>query len=180
MSSSSTNKQPLLVDRPLHTFAILGASPCLSSPANFSSLVAGGLLPLVDCSGNDGGVIDSLSIIANQAGTTAVSVLFYVSSSPTVFGITEANTALVASAVVGSTAAGERTNVLLPPLSVPVPNTLGAFTFDGSQVIDFDAIKKNTGLYIPAGVVLYVGISAAILAPTPLTKINVFAQGGLF
>jgi hypothetical protein len=40
--------------------------------------------------------------------------------------------------------------------------------------------KKNTGLYIPAGVVLYVGLNAPILAPTPLTKVNVFAQGGLF
>ena len=173
MSSSSTNKQPLLVDRPLHTFAILGASPCLTDPANFSSLVAGGLSPLVDCSGNDGGVVDSLSIIANQAGTTAVSVLFYVSSSPTVFGITEANAALVASAAVQSSAAGERTNVPLPPLSIPVPNL-------GGQSSVTEVSKKNTGLYVPAGIVLYVGISAAILAPTPLTKINVFAQGGLF
>jgi len=173
MSSSSTNKQPLLDDRPLHTFAILGSSPCLSDPANFSSLVPGGLSLLVDCSGNDGGVIDSLSIIANQATTTAVSVLFYVSGSPTVFGVTGANAALVASAVVQSGTIGQRTNVSLPPLSIPVPNL-------GGQATVTEESKKNTGLYIPAGVVLYVGLSAPILAPTPLTKVNVFAQGGLF
>jgi hypothetical protein len=173
MSSSSTNKQPLLVDRPLHTFAILGSAPCLADASNFSTILGGGCSLLVDCSGNDGAVIDSLSIIANQANTSQVSVLFFVSSSPTVFGITETNTALVASAVIQSGAPGDRTNVSLPPLTIPVPNL-------GGQTAVTETSKKNTGLYVPSGLLLYTGLSGAIVAPTPLTKVNVFAQGGLF
>lgn len=173
MSSTSTNKQPLLVDRPLHRWATLGATPALTNSTNFSTIIGGGCVELVNCIDSDGAAIDSLSVVAMQSGTTPVVVLFFLSSSSTTFGITDANTALVASAVVGSTAAGERTHVSLPPLSVPVPN-LGADT--GLS----DTAKKNTGIYIEKGQALYVGLNTAILAPTPATKIAVFAQGGYF
>jgi hypothetical protein len=173
MSSSSTNKQPMLVDRPLHAFAILGPTPCLADSANFATVLGGGCSLLVDCSDNDGAIIDSLSIVCNQANTTQSSVLFFVSSSPTIFGITETNTVLAATAVVQSGAPGDRTNVSLPPLTVPVPNL-------GGQTAVTEFSKKNTGLYIPSGLLLYTGLNAAILAPTPATKVNVFAQGGFF
>lgn len=173
MSSTSTNKQPLLVDRPLHDFAILGSTPCLSDPNDFSSLLGGGCALLVDCSGNDGAVVDSLSVIATQASTTGVYALFFLSTATTVLGISNTNTALVASALVGSVSVGERTNVALPPLTIPVPSL-------GGQTSPTEFTKKNTGVYVPAGLLLYTGINTAILAPTPATKINVFAQGGFF
>jgi hypothetical protein len=173
VSSSSTNKQPLLVDRPLHAFAVLGPVPCLADDSNFATVLGAGCSLLVDCSDSDGAVVDSLSIVATQANTSQVSALFFLSNAPSVFGITDTNTALVAGAVIQSGAPGIRTNVSLPPLSIPVPN-LGAQT----ALTEFD--KKNTGLYVPAGFLLYTGLSNAILAPTPLTKVNVFAQGGYF
>ena len=173
MSSSSTNKQPLLVDRPLHEFTTLGATPALSSQANLASILGGGCTLLVDCLGNDGAVIDSLSLVATEANTTAAVVLFFLSSSPTPFGITIENTAVVASAAIVSGTAGQRTNVSLPPLSVPVPN-LGADTSTS------ETAKKNTGLLIKANQLLYVGLDRAITAPSPLTKINIFAQGGYY
>jgi hypothetical protein len=173
VSSTSTNKQPLLVDRPLHRWATLGATPALTSSTNFSTIVGGGCVELLNCIDTDGAVVDSLSIVAMQSGTTPVVVLFFLSSSSTTFGITDANTALVASATVGSTTAGERTNVSLPPLSIPVPHL-------GGQASPTETSKKNTGLYVEAGQALYVGLNTAILAPTPATKITVFAQGGHF
>ncbi len=173
MSSSSTNKQPLLVDRPLHEWATLGPTPALTTATNYATIVGGGCSPLVDCVDNDGAVIDSLSIVATEAGTTAAVVLFFLSSSPTPFGITSSNTALVASASVLSASAGQRTHVLLPPLSVPVPNL-------GAEVSPSETSKKNTALMVPAGRLLYVGLNTALLAPTPATKINVFAQGGYY
>lgn len=173
MSSTSTNKQPLLIDRPLHEFVPLGPTPALTDPTNFATVLGGGCVSLVDCIDADGAVVDSLSIVALQAGTSAISVLFLLSTSPTIFGINDANTGVVASAVIQSAVAGERTNVSLPPLSVPVPN-LGA----DSSISEVD--KKNTGLYVPAGRVLYAGLSAAIVLPSPATKVNVFAQGGYF
>lgn len=173
MSSSSTNKQPLMVDRPLHRWVSLGATPALNNSANLDTIVGGGCAELVNCVSTDGAVLDSLSIVALQASTTPVIVLAFLSSSATPFGISNVNTALVASAVVGSSAAGERTNIPLPPLTIPVPNL-------GGQTSVTETSKKNTGLYIEAGQVLYVGLSAPILAPTPATRVTVFAQGGFF
>jgi hypothetical protein len=173
VSSTSTNKQPLLIDRPLHSWATLGPTSALTSSTNFSTIIGGGCTELVSCIDTDGAVVDSLSIMAMQVGTTPVVVLFFLSTSSTTFGVTDANTALVASALVQSSYAGERTNVELPPLCIPVPNL-------GAQASPSETSKKNTGIYVEAGQVLYVGINAPILAPTPATKINVFAQGGRF
>jgi hypothetical protein len=111
--------------------------------------------------------------VATQANTSQVSVLFFMSEAPTIFGITESNTVLVASGVIQSGAPGDRTNISLPPLTIPVPNL-------GAQATPTEVSKKNTGLYVPAGRLLYVGLNSAILAPTPATKVNVFAQGGFF
>lgn len=173
MSSTSTNKQPLLADRPLHRFAILGPTAALTTAGNLATIIGGACAPLVDCVSNDGAVLDSISIIANQASTSSVLVIAFLSSSATPFGITSANTAPVASAVIGSSAAGERTNIALPPLTVPVPSL-------GAQVSPSETSKKNTGLYVEAGQVLYVGLSAAITQPSPATTVTVFAQGGYF
>lgn len=173
MASTSTNKQPLLVDRPLHEFVTLGATAALSTSSNLSTLVTGGCFALVDCSGNDGAVLDSISIIATEAGTTAASVLILLSTSTSSYGITNTNTAAVARAAITSSAAGDRTNISLPPLTIPVPN-LGGMSSPG------ETDRKNTGLYVPAGFILYAGLSEALVAPTPATTVNVFAQGGYF
>lgn len=173
MSSTSTNKQPLLIDRPLHQFAILGATAALSSSSNLSTIIGGACAEIVDCSSNDGAVVDSISIIANQAGTTSALVVVFLSSASTPFGITSANTAPVASAVISSNAIGERTNIALPPLTVPVPSL-------GAQANPTETSKKNTGIYVEAGQMLYVGLSQAIVSPTPATTVTVFAQGGYY
>ena len=173
MSSSSTNKQPLLVDRPLHEWAVIGSVPALVDPLNFSSLLAAGCVELVNCMDSDGAVVDSLSVIANQASTSEVTLIAFLSASPSSQGISSLNTAAVASAAVLSAQAGQRTNVSLPPLSVPVPN-LGGMASPG------ETDKKGTGLYVPKGQVLYVGLDKQITLPTPINIINVFAQGGYF
>ena len=43
-----------------------------------------------------------------------------------------------------------------------------------------EADKKSTGIYVPSGMVLYVGLNQPILLPTPINTITVFAQGGFF
>jgi hypothetical protein len=40
--------------------------------------------------------------------------------------------------------------------------------------------KKNTGLYVPSGALIYVGVSAALSAPSAATRVHVFAQGGFY
>ena len=128
---------------------------------------------LVDCLSNDGAVVDSLSIVANEASTTASTVLIFLSIAASASSITSSNSVCVASAAIGSAAPGTRTNISLPPLTVPVPN-IGGLT----SVSETD--KKNTGLYVPSGAVLYAGVSAALTAPSSSTRVHVFAQGGFF
>ena len=173
MSSSSTNKQPLLVDRPLHEFTTLGAAAALTDQTNLASIAAGGCFELVDCTGNDGAVVDSLSVIVNQSGTSAIRLIAFLSTSPSSQGVNSLNTAAVASVAVLSASIGQRTNVPLPLLSIPVPNL-------GGMTAPDEADKKGTGIYVPKGKILYVGLSSPVLLPTPLARINVFAQGGYF
>ena len=179
MAASSTNKMPLLIDRPLHSFATIGGTAALSTATNYNSVVGTGCIILVDCTSNDGAVIDSLSVIANEAstqisGSAAVEVLFFLSLATTQNSVTTANTVCVANGSISTSVnLGTRTNISLPCLSVPVPN-LGA----DSSVTEVD--KKNTGLYIPSGAALYVGVQAPIASPSANTRLHVFAQGGFF
>lgn len=171
MATTSSNKMPLLVDRPLHSFASLGASAGLTTASNFNTPTTNVTL-LVDCSTNDGAIIDSISLISNEASLTSVKVIAFLSVAPTPASVTALNTVAVAFATVGS-GLGDRVNMSLPALCVPVPN-LGGDT----SVNEVD--KKNTGLYVPSGATLYVGTSAAISAPSSDSRVNVFAQGGFF
>ena len=171
MATTSSNKMPLLVDRPLHSFASLGASAGLTTSSNFNT-PSTSLTLLVDCSANDGAIIDSISLISNQASLTSVKVIAFLSVATTPAAVTATNTLAVGFATVGS-GLGDRVNMSLPALCVPVPN-LGGDT----SVNETD--KKNTGLYVPSGATLYVGTSAAITAPSAASRVNVFAQGGFF
>ena len=173
MATSSSNKMPLLVDRPLHSFATIGGASALTTATNFNTPSGGGCVLLVDCLGNDGAVVDSISIIANEASTTSSKVLVFLSIAGTAAGITPANTVCVANESISSSAAGERSNISLPPLSIPVPNLGGTTSVTEVQ-------KKNTGLYVPSGATLFCGVSAALTAPSAATRVHVFAQGGFF
>ena len=178
MATSSANRQPLLVDRPLHAFTVLGGTAALSVATNLNTIVGGGCVQLVDCGSNDGAVIDSISVIANEVGLTSTTLLVLLSTATSEFSINTSNTACVAAGAVLSSSLGQRTNISLPPLSVPVPNLAGPAATTTTYPSETD--KKNTGLYIPSGSYLYVGITAAITAPSPASRINVFAQGGFF
>ena len=178
MATSSSNKMPLLVDRPLHAFATLGGTAGLTTEANFNTPSSAGVVQLVDCSVNDGAVIDSVSIIATEASTTAKKVLVFLSTATSASNVTAANTACVASAGITSTAVGDRTNIALPPLTVPVPNLASPAATMATYPTEID--KKNTGLYVPGGYSLYVGVSAVLTAPSAATRVQVFAQGGFF
>lgn len=168
----------MMVDRPLHAFSRIGTAAALSSATDLTSLVGPGCQLLVDCSGNDGAVIDSVSVMENYNSTSTVRVCLFISTATGTSDISASNTAYVAGiSLSGSGTVGLRTNVPLPPLSVPVPCL-------ASPAINVDAYpdevdKKNTGLYIPAGTLLYVGTSAVISSPSGAT-VTVFAQGGFF
>lgn len=173
MATSSSNKMPLLVDRPLHSFATLGGTSALTDSTNLNTPSPAGCALLVDCSANDGAVIDSLSIVALEASMTASNVLVFLSTATTATSVTTANTAYVCGAAISSTSKGERTNISLPALSVPVPNL-------GGDTSVTELKKKNTGLYVPSGALIYCGVDAVISAPSANSRVHLFAQGGFF
>jgi hypothetical protein len=179
MATSSSNKMPLLVDRPLHSFAAIGGAAALTTATNFNSPTGGGCVLLVDCGSNDGAVVDSLSVRITEDSTTTSTVLVFLSTASNPSGINTVNTACAASvAIPGGNTAGQRVNISLPPLSIPVPNLGSPAATMATYPSETD--KKNTGLYVPSGALLYVGVSAALTAPSAATRVHVFAQGGFF
>jgi hypothetical protein len=170
---------PLLVDRPLHSFATIGGTTALTSATNFNTPNGAGCALLVDCSSNDGAVIDSLSVLITEASTTTSTVLVFLSTASSTATISALNTALVASvAIPGSNTAGQRVNISLPALSVPMPNLASPAATMATYPTETD--KKNTGLYVPSTALVYVGVNTALSAPGAATRVHVFAQGGFF
>ena len=170
---------PLLVDRPLHSFATIGGTAALTSATNFNTPSGAGCALLVDCSSNDGAVIDSLSLVITEASTTTSTALVFLSTATSTATISSLNTAVVASAAIpGGNTAGQRVNISLPPLSVPVPNLGSPAATMATYPAETD--KKNTGLYVPSTALVYVGLSAALSAPSAATRVHIFAQGGFF
>lgn len=178
MATTSTCKQPLLIDRPLHSFATLGDAAALTTSTNFHSITGSGCQVLIDCSANDGALVDSLSIIATEASTTASSVLVFLSTATSTAAITASNTVCIASATIASSSAGQRTNIPLPPLLAPVPHLASPAATMATYPSETD--KKNTGLMVPSGALIYVGLSAALSAPSAATRVHVLAQGGFY
>lgn len=168
----------MMVDRPLHAFARIGTSAALSSPSDLSSIQATGCRLLVDCSANDGAVLDSISVIENNNAVNSCRVCLFLSVATATADISSTNTVYVAGVnISGAGSAGDRSNVSLPPLSVPVPCLASP-----AANIDYyprETDKKNTGLYIPSGALLYVGVSQTITSPAG-ALLTVFAQGGFF
>jgi hypothetical protein len=81
-------------------------------------------------------------------------------------------------AIPAGTTVGQRLNVSLPPLSVPVPNLASPAATTVGYPSETD--KKNTGLYVPSSALVYVGTASQITSPSADTRVNVFAQGGFF
>lgn len=171
LASSSTNKQPLLIDRPLHETAIIGGVAGLSSATNLNTPIASGLVSLVDCTGNDGAVLDSVSILITESGTTQSIIVLFLGDGSTLSYVCGAS-------IPGGNTIGDRIHASLPPLSVPVPNLASPAATVDAYPSEID--KKNTGLLIPAGRQLFVGVSAALSAPSAATRVVVSAQGGYY
>lgn len=170
MASSSTNKAPLLIDRPLLEVKRLDAT---TSPAGTVDPGTGstGVL-LVDCTNNDGAVLDSVWLIQRVASNqTAVNL--YISSSGYSLGVTasggSASAFFLARVAFGSTApVGETIEFKLPKLLAPVPHA-------GANVDNNP--PQFRGLYLRKGLALWAAAeSATAVAAAP----NIACQGGYF
>lgn len=164
----------MLVDRPLFEVAILGPTAALNQPGNLASLLPGGLVELVPAS-PDGAMLDSISIIANEANTTASRVIVFLSTQTSPLAASSINTRAIASAEITSSVVGAITNISLHPILAPVHNVSRAGT---GNITELE--KKTTGLMIPKGRTLFVGLSGVLALPTGATTVTVMAQGGYY
>jgi len=170
MAASSTNKQPLLIDRPLLVVASLRET---TSPAGGTEPGTGsnGVL-LVDCTANDGAAIDSLWLI-QRVDNDVTPVNLYVSSSGLSLGVTASGSAANAQ-FLGRFAFGVLQKVgatvefALPKLLAPVPHAGSTAAGEPPQF---------RGLYLQRGLALWAAASSAsAVASAP----NIACQGGFY
>lgn len=171
----ATNKQPMLVDRPLQSQVSLGALACLVTAGNWNTPAPGGLTRLA--SGDENGAcIDSIRILTTQASTTTTDALFFVSSQSNPSLITAENTRLVTwIALATDVLNGVLFKVPLPSVLVPVPVVS---VTAGPAPSEDD--RKNTAIMLEAGQYLYAGVTVPITAPSTVTRVIVIAQGGYY
>lgn len=173
MASTSTNKAPLLEDRPLLEICRLDGT---STPAGSvdPGTGTGGTL-LVDCTSNDGAVLHDIWLIQRVAGDTS-SVNLYLSSSATVLG-TITTGQQVDSWFLGQfgfSVGGDPGSTLsfqMPKILAPVPHA-------GSNVgVNSDEPPQFRGLLLRKGLALWAAVNSATpVAGAPLIAV----QGGFF
>ena len=171
MASTSTGKQPLLIDAPLCRVVRLDQT---SSPAGSADPGTGsnGVL-VVDCTGNDGALIEEVAIIQRVAGNTAKGNLYF-STSNLALGVTttggQANSWFLARfGFASGPDPGERESLVLPRILAPVPHA-GANDADGYPPV-------HRGLRIEKGLALWAAIeNASPVANAP----NLLVMGGFY
>jgi len=169
MASTSTNKQPLLIDRvfndPVTTDSLVSGSsaPAIDIGGTNSSKV------LVNCITNDGGIVEDMYAISRGA---IKQVLFYLSSASDYL---RSEQAVYIGSITTTATAGDYANVAsLPRCLAPVPqqgNTTG---------LTASAPLKNQALYIPTGKALWVTIQGASGSNAAGNSPIVGAQGGFY
>ena len=142
MASTSANKQPLLVDRPLHSVynvdkAITGNPAPGQASASVDILGTNTAVPAVNAIGTDGAVIEDVYTLAR--GTTARYINLYFSNQ----GDFLRTDALFIGSIVSSTSIAAITHWdSMPYTLAPVPQV-------GSSAV-------NKALYVPSGTCLWV------------------------
>ena len=162
MASTSTNKQPLLVDNVLHVALDLNAHKVAVNSATPG--VVGGAntaVKLLDCIGRDGAVIESMYTISRD--TSEYSVNLYLATSGDYLRPEQS----VFIGQIKSSAAAVYTKTYvddLPPVLAPVAHT-------GSE-------SQLRALYVPRGQALWAGVEVADINPV-LSKAPILGiQGG--
>lgn len=160
MASTATNKQPLLVDRVFHNIV---ASNTLTSGSATSLDILGTNESklLMNCTQNDGGIIEDLYVLARS--TTAYTAVFYFSTSVDYLRPTEAT---YVGQLTSSTTAGTKTS------SSDLPKVLAPLPAAGSS-------SQVNALYVPKGTALWCSLQLAAPPNSADTPI-IGAQGGLY
>ena len=162
MATTATNKQPLLIDRVFHN-TVQGNTLTSGSDSSLDIVGTNESAVLVNCTSNDGGIVEELYAISRTGTGAAYEVMFYFSPSIDYLRPSEAT---YVGSITTSTTEGEVTAAdSLPRVLAPLPNT-------GSDA-------QLRALYVPKGMVLWTTLKLAGPANTSDTPI-IGAQGGFY
>ena len=164
MASTSTNKQPLLVDRVLHeVIDLAGATVAVNAGLEISG--TNSAILVIDCTTNDGAIAEDIYAIARQT-VTGYKINIYLS---TASDYLRAQQSVYVGSLTGGIATGEKTRVA----SANLPFVLAPMPHSGSD-------SQFNALYIPRGKALWAAVeqqSANDQAPNaPLLGV----QGGYY
>lgn len=161
MATTATNKQPLLVDRVFHEVQKCDTLTS-GSDTEINILGTNESVVLVNCSSNDGGVVEDLYIISRSPDTTYTALLYLSSSTDYL----RPNEATFIGKIESAATLGTITSYAdLPRVLAPLPSA-------GTEA-------QVGALYIPKGRNLWVTLQVAGPINTNSTPI-VGAQGGFF
>ena len=174
MASTSTNKQPLLIDRVFNetvgTDGLISGHDNTATGSSINFDIGGGnsAKVLVNCTTNDGALVEDFFAISRGAAKKA---LFYLS---TAADFLRTEQAVFVGSVTCTATVGDFTNVSnLPTIIAPVPqtgNTTGLA--DGQPLL-------SRAFYVPTGKALWVTIWGSA-GQNPEKCPNVGATGGFF
>ena len=154
MATTSTNKQPLLVDRVFHE--IKGTNSAFNDGMDVTGTNSASLL--LNCIGTDGAIVETIYAISRS--TTAYTINLYLSTNNDYLRPTEA--AFIGS-ITSATNAGDAVEMILPKCMTPVPQV-------GTEM-------KNTALYVPSNKALWAARNGnSDISDAPL----IATQGGYF
>ena len=162
MATTATNKQPLLIDRVFHN-AIPTNSLVSGSASSLDIVGTNESSPLVDCTSNDGAVVEDLYVISRTATGTAYTALFYLSASLDYLRPTEA---VYVGSIEASTTPGVRTS------SSELPNVLAPVPRVGVE-------PQLKAFYVPKGKALWVTLQGGS-SPNSNDAPIAGAQGGFY
>ena len=160
MASTSTNKQPMLIDRVLHAVVDLAGA----TVQNASGVEVGGTntaAPLVDCTSNDGAIIED--IYAFSRGTD-YAINLYISSASDYLRPQQG--IYIGSFKSGAVAAAKVEYTDMPRILAPVPRVGSSPNF--------------RALYIPKGKAVWAAVVQASANDTAQNAPIIGAQGGFY
>ena len=142
MASTSTNKQPLLVDRVLHEVIDL-AGATVAELAGLDITGTNSAVLVVDCTTNDGAIAEDVYSIAREV-TTGYKINIYLSNASDYL---RAQQSVYVGSLTGGTTVGEKTRITkenLPQILAPMPHA-------GTD-------EQFAAIYIPRGKALWAAV----------------------
>ncbi len=166
MASTSTNKQPLLVDRVLHEVVDL-AGATVAENAGVDIAGTNNASIVIDSTTADGCIIEDIYSIARTI-STGYKINLYLSSASDY--LRQQQAVFVATLTAGTTV-GARTHITaLPYILAPVPQTANS----GTDAIRFKA------LYVPKGKALWAAVEQQSASDTATAAPLLGVQGGWY